>query len=450
MSAPDRAPRGEPTTGVLIAYAAPALPAAMLGLPLLVFLPAYYAQATTLTLSAIGLVLLVARLWDVAVDPAIGFLSDRTRTPIGRRRPWLLAALPVTIGASWALFDPPASAGAGYLLFWMLAVYLGWSMLQIPHQAWGAELATEYHARNRVTAWRESLTVAGVAVASALPVLLPGEPGRPVEEAALRAILWSCAVLLPVAGVVLLLRVPEPKTAIPSAWLGWRAGLGALRANLPFRRLIASYLVNGVANALPATLFLLYAGDVLDAQGQEGAFLLIYFLCGLASVPFWLAYARRTSKHRAWCVAMLASCLAFLPAPLLGAGDGIWFAAICVATGFCLGADLSLPASMQADAIDAETAETGAARAGLYFALWSVATKLALALAPALAFPALEFAGYARGAGTGDGLFALAVLYAWVPVAFKLAAVAVIWNFPLDARAQGALRARIEARTMSA
>jgi GPH family glycoside/pentoside/hexuronide:cation symporter len=93
LSAPDRAPRGEPTTGVLIAYAAPALPAAMLGLPLLLFLPAYYAQATTLTLSAIGLVLLVARLWDVAVDPAIGFLSDRTRTPIGRRRPWLLASL---------------------------------------------------------------------------------------------------------------------------------------------------------------------------------------------------------------------------------------------------------------------------------------------------------------------------------------------------------------------
>lgn len=436
-----------PTTGILIAYAAPALPAAMLGLPLLVFLPAYYAEATSLSLTTIGVVLLIARLWDVAIDPAIGFLSDRTRSPWGRRRPWMLAALPLVLIASHALFRPPEDAGVPYLLVWMLLVYLGWSMLQIPHQAWGAELCTEYHGRNRVTAWRESLTVAGVALAASLPVLLPAGPGRPVEEAALQAILWTTTILLPVAGFALLTRVPEPKALVAASWPGWRAGFDALRANFPFRRLIASYLVNGVANALPATLFLLYAGDVLDAGGNEGAFLLLYFLCGLASVPFWLAYARRAGKHRAWCHAMLIACVGFLPAPLLGAGDAIWFAAICVVTGLCFGADLALPASMQADVVDAETAETGIARTGLYFALWSVATKLALALAPALAFPLLEGAGYERGIAEGDGLFVLAALYAWVPVAFKLASVAMIWNFPLDAGALSALRARIDART---
>ena len=447
MSGPSRTGSGEPNAKVLIAYAAPALPAAMLGLPLLVFLPAYYAQATALSLTAIGTILLIARLWDVAIDPAIGFLSDRTRSRWGRRRPWMLAALPLVLVASFMLFRPPQDSGAGYLLTWMLLVYLGWSMLQIPHQAWGAELCAEYHGRNRVTAWRESLTVAGVALASALPVLLPAGSGRPVEEAALQAILWTTLILLPLAGAVAFAIVPEPKAIVPAAWPTWREGVAALRANAPFRRLIASYLVNGVANALPATLFLLYAGDVLGASGQEGAFLLLYFLCGLASVPFWLAYARRTSKHRAWCHAMLIACVGFFFAPLLGSGDAALFMAICVVTGACFGADLALPASMQADAIDAETAETGDARTGLYFALWSVATKLALALAPALAFPLLEASGYARGGGTGDGLFVLAALYAWVPVAFKLAAVAMIWNFPLDGRAQSALRARIAART---
>jgi Na+/melibiose symporter-like transporter len=277
-------------------------------------------------------------------------------------------------------------------------------------------------------------------------VLLPAGPGRPAEEAALQAILWSTLVLLPLAGLALFAVVPEPRAIVPASWPGWREGVAALRANAPFRRLIASYLVNGVANALPATLFFFYAGDVLGAQGREGAFLLLYFLCGLASVPFWLAYAKRTSKHRAWCHAMLIACVGFMPAPMLGAGDAPWFAAICVVTGLCFGADLALPASMQADAVDAETAQTGEARTGLYFALWSVATKLALALAPALAFPLLEAAGYARASGTGDGFFVLAALYAWVPVAFKLMAVAAIWNFPLDASAQGALRARIEAR----
>jgi Na+/melibiose symporter-like transporter len=156
---------------VLAAYALPAFPAATLGLPLLIYLPTFYAGATGLGLAAIGGVLLVARLWDVAVDPAIGWLSDRTRTRWGRRRPWMAAALPVVLAASYMLFDPPPDAGAAYLLVWTMLAYLGWSMLQIPHQAWGAELSRDYGERNRIAAWRESLTVAGVAVAAALPAI---------------------------------------------------------------------------------------------------------------------------------------------------------------------------------------------------------------------------------------------------------------------------------------
>jgi glycoside/pentoside/hexuronide:cation symporter, GPH family len=438
---------GEPSAKVLIAYAAPALPAATLGLPLLVFLPAYYAQATLLSLTAIGVVLLIARSWDIAIDPAIGWLSDRTRSRWGRRRPWMVASLPLVLGASAALFFPPEDAGAAYLLFALLAVYLGWSMLQIPHQAWGAELSSDYHGRARVTAWRESATVLGVMLAASLPAVLSAGPGRPAEEAALHALFWANLVVLPLAGLALLALVPEPRAPIRAAPLGWRQGWALLAANAPFRRLIASYLANGVANALPATLFFFYAADALGARGQEGAFLLLYFLCGLASVPVWLAIARRVGKHRAWCWAMGLACLAFLPAPFLGEGEGVWFAAICVATGLCLGADLALPAAIQADVVDVDTAQSGESRAGLYFALWAVAAKLALALAPAVAFPLLDAAGYERGQAAP---FLLGALYAWVPIVFKLLAIGFLWNFPLDASAHDALRRTIEARNQSA
>jgi hypothetical protein len=161
---------------VLAAYALPALPAAMLGLPLLIYLPTYYAGATAMSLTAIGTVLLLARLWDVAIDPAIGYFSDHTRGPWGRRKPWMVAALPLVLFGSYMLFDPPADANSGYLLVWLLVVYLGWSMLQIPHQAWGAELSADYAERSRIAAWRESVTVAGVAIAASLPVSAPESP----------------------------------------------------------------------------------------------------------------------------------------------------------------------------------------------------------------------------------------------------------------------------------
>ncbi|MBI1245240.1 MAG: MFS transporter [Alphaproteobacteria bacterium] len=422
----------------------------MLGLPLLVYLPVFYASATALGLSAIGGVLLVARMWDVAVDPAVGWASDRTRTRWGRRRPWMLAALPVVLAASYMLFNPPREAGVTYLLGWTMLAYLGWSMLQIPHQAWGAELSGDYAERSRIAAWRESLTVAGVALAAAAPAFaqwLGRVPaGAPPEGAALPLLFWIDLVALPLAGAALLRLVPEPPPAPTAPGFGLAAGWALLKENRPFRRLVASFLLNGVANALPATLFLLYAGDVLDARGLEGGLLLVYLIAGIASVPLWLRAARLWGKHRTWCAAMLANCAAFAPVPLLGQGDVPSFLLICLATGLCYGADLALPASMQADVIDVDTAAGGGQRSGLYFALWAVAGKFALALAPAIAFPLLDAAGFSRGAAGTGGHGMLAALYALVPVVFKLGAVGLMWNFPLDAAGQARLRERIEAR----
>jgi Na+/melibiose symporter-like transporter len=435
---------------LLAAYALPALPAAMLGLPLLIFLPAFYVETTALSLTAIGSVLLAARLWDVAVDPAIGALSDRTRTRFGRRKPWILAALPFVLLGSYMLFDPPADAGTGYLLLWLLVVYLGWSMVQIPHQAWGAELSSDYAERSRIAAWRETLTVVGVAIAASLPTVAVQtgllRPGDSPEGFALHALVVACAILLPLAAFVLLRFVPESKAVAAASGFDLRAGWRLLRSNQPFRRLVVAYLVNGVANALPATLFLLFAGSVLGAGDQSGAFLLVYFLSGIAAVPLWLRAAKLWSKHRAWSVSMVAACGAFAFVPFLGNGDNAAFLAICLLTGLCFGADLALPASMQADVVDVDTAGGGGQRTGLYFAVWSVATKLALALAPAMAFPALDAAGFVASDPASPGHAMLAFLYAGVPVVFKLAAAYLIWNFPLDAAAQTQLRARIAER----
>ena len=435
---------------VLCAYGAPALPAALLGLPLLVYLPGFYAGTMGLGLAATGTILLLARLWDGATDPLIGWLSDRTRSRLGRRRPWLVASLPLVLVGAWQLFRPPSGAGETHLLVWSFVVYLGWTMMQIPHQAWGAELSADYRERARVTATREAFALCGVIIAASLPALLPAlglATGGDGAAAALGAIAVITAVLLPVSGGVLLALVPEPApVAAPPATrgTGWRI----LLANRPFRRLLAAYLANGIANGLPASLFLMFVTHGLGLEPLQGAFLMTYFLAGLCGVPLALVVARRLGKHRAWCVAMLATCAAFVWAPLLPAGAAFGFALICLVTGLGLGADLALPPAMQADVVDEDTAAGGAGRAGLYFAVWGMATKLALALAVGLAFPVLDVAGFdpRQPSQAPQGALALAALYAWVPVLLKLVAVALMWRFPLDEARHAALAAVIRNR----
>lgn len=426
----------------LAAYAAPGLPGAMLLLPLYVHLPAYYAETLGLGLSSVGAALLAARLWDIAIDPAIGWASDAGNSRFGRRKPWLLAALPPILLSAWLLFAPPEGIGWPHLLLWSMLLYLGAALLQIPYQAWGAELSPDYGERTRITTWREAAIVAGTLLAVLLPALLPA--------LGLKAIFFAIALLLPpaVLWACLVLPTHQPVQRGPKLdAAAWRQ----LWRNRPFRRLALAWLLNGIANGLPASLVLLYVGHVLRQPELAGAVLLVYFAAGIAAVPLWQWLAARHGKHRVWCGAMLWTSGFFLAVPLLGPGDGGWFLVISLLTGLSLGADLALPPAMQADVIDLDEARHGGQRAGLFFAIWGMATKAALAAAVGIAFPLLDLAGFAPGGdNTPFALFSLTALYCLAPVGCKLAAIGLMWRYPLSRERQQRLRRLIAQRRAAA
>lgn len=424
----------------LAAYAAPALPLGMLYFPVYVYLPPFYA-ARGVDLAVLGAILLGARLLDAVTDPAMGVLSDRMTSRWGRRRPWLaLACLPILI-AAWQLFMPPEAPTAFHAGFWLVALTLAWTMAMTPYYAWGAELATGYAERTRVTSWRESAGLVGAVLAAILYASADPETG-------LSRIMLALAILLPVATLWAVRRVPEPRD-----WSCRRLPLSesirTAAANRPFRRLLAAYFINGLANGLPAALFLFFVEHRIGAPDLAGPLLALYFLAAIVGAPVWARLSGRFPKNRVWCGAMLYACAIFLAALTLGHGDQVAFAVIAGLSGLALGADLSLPPAMQADVVDADTAATGEQRTGAYFAVWSVATKAALAVAGGGALAILAGAGFdaAPGAINGAGaLAALSLLYAGAPVALKLLAIALVWGFDIDASAQAALRAQIEGR----
>jgi Na+/melibiose symporter-like transporter len=433
---------------VLLAYGGLGLPLAALNLPLYVYLPAFYADQLGLGLAAVGGALFAARLLDALTDPVIGELSDRSRWRFGRRRPWLVLACPLLLWATWMLFVPDGPVGSGYLLLWSSAAYVAWTLMLLPYTAWGAELASGYHERSRITAVREGCVIAGIVLAAALPALL----GISADDQGqvLAALAWIMLLLLPLALLALLLVVPEgdPGERTP---LDLRKGLAIAWRNRPFRRLIGAYFLNGIANGLPATLFLIFTADRLQLPDRAAPLLLLYFVAGIAAIPLWLRLSYRIGKHRAWAVAMLWASAAFIWVPLLGPGDYWGFLLICLLSGVALGADLALPASLQADVVDLDWLESGRRRTGLFFAVWSMTTKLSLALAVGIAFPILELAGLrAGGANSAVALGTLAALYGLVPVAIKLAATALVWNFPITEALQDETRRKLEGRAAAA
>ncbi|MEO1774140.1 MAG: MFS transporter [Pseudomonadota bacterium] len=419
---------------MLAAYAAPAMVLAALYLPLFTYVTPFYAEEQGVALGVLGLAWICIRLFDAVSDPVIGWLSDRTPGRFGRRRLWLAASVPLIAVSTWMAFVPPADAGLWHAVLWLFLLTLGWSMAQTPYAAWGAEIAPDYSSRLRVTAWREALVLVGTVLSTILYVV-GGEGGEGLRTVALGVI-----VGLPLLMLLALWRVPDPPRPASAAsppGLTFRAGLATLADNRPFRRLLAAWFVNGAANGLPASLFLFFVADRLEAPEAQGMLFLLYFLSAVLGIPFWNWAAGRGvgawAKHRVWGAAMVYACAIFAAALLLGPGDIVPFAIITVLTGLAFGADLTLPPAIQADVVAADTAETGAERAGLFFALWQVATKAALALSSGLAYIALDFAGFTAGGENSEGaLLALALLYAGAPIVLKLIAVWLMWGFELD------------------
>mgnify|MGYP006271971901 FL=1 len=416
----------------LIAYASLSLPLAALTMPVYIFLPTYYGDDLGLSLQSVGLVLFLARLVDVLSDPVIGVLGDKTHNAFGRRKTWIAIGVIPTIIGTWALMNPPADiagmAGLLYLFFTSIILYIGWTCLMLPLQAWGAELSTDYDERSRISAWREGLTVAGLLGTLGVLALL-GFGDKDNAGKALNAIAWLIVITLPLTAFFCLKFVPDRK-ALKGPEMTFRQGIKVMAKNKPFRNLMLSFLINSTANGLPAILFIMFVRYVLQMPEYTSQLLFLYFLCGILAVPLWLKLSYSFGKHKVWCGAMVWACIFFALVPFVGAGD-IWlYLAIVVLTGFSLGADLVLPASMQADVVDKDVLETGHQRTGLYFALWGMVTKLSLALAAGIAFPALDYLGFDEE--TGENLWALIGLYALIPVGFKLVAIAIMYRYPLS------------------
>ncbi len=414
------APASRLGAAAIAAYGLYAMPLAMAALPLYVHLPQFYGATLGVDLALLGAVLLVLRLADALVDPLLGGWSDRLPS---RRRAIALTAPALALGMP-ALFLPPTLPPGG-LVAWLAAtltvVYAAYSLATINHGAWGAELARDPVERTRITAVREALALVGVVGASIAPALLA--PAGDAAGGLARYALLFGVVTIGCAAVTL--RAPAPPLPTPPVATPLRERLLIPLADPVFRRLLVVFVVNGIASAIPATLVLFFIADVLDATARQGTFLALYFVAGALGMPFWVRVSARWGKLRAWRLGMVASVVAFVWAWGLSAGDTSAYALICVLSGLALGADLALPPSLLADVID-RGGGRGPRPAGTYFGLWTLATKLNLALAAGVGLPLLGALGYAPGTTDEAALGALALVYAALPCALKLAAIAAL------------------------
>lgn len=399
-----------------LGYGLLGLPLAFVALPLYVHLPHVYASRYGMSLATLGMVLLLARLFDAVTDPWLGRLGDRlyARSPGHVLGAGAMAAALLVLGMTLLFFPPwqrPDNPIA--LLVMLMLTCLAFSLLAITHQSWGARLGGDEVQRTRIVAWREGAGLVGVVLASVLPSWLGWGEWIAVFAVALAAGCWAWS------------RSSTPPLTDKPPDRAWREDLLHPWRHAPFRRLMAVFVLSGLASAVPATLVLFFIKDRLATPDLEPLFLATYFVAAAASMPLWMRGVARWGLARCWLAGMLLSVGVFVWAATLSRGDAAGFWWVCALSGLALGTDLALPGAMLAGMI-ADRGDRGQ-REGAYFGWWNLAGKLNLALAAGVALPLLDLLGYRPGTTSPEGLQALTLAYAVLPCTLKLLAAAGLY-----------------------
>lgn len=428
----------------LFFYGLADMPIQMAAIPVAAFIPNYYGQDLGLSLAAVGTIWLLTRLFDAVSDPLIGWLSDRTNTRWGRRRVWMVAAVPIMMLAIYKLFMPVAPVTEMYLLGWLIALWTGWTMLFIPYYAWAAELSSDYNERTRITGWRAWLGMAANVVSKLVPVGAIFFFGFGGTEETLLLIGIMTLILLPLSVGLTVLNVPEGRDYKPTA-IPLLPGIRLMMKNAPFKRLVIAFFINQLGSAISTALVVFYIRNVLGEAQSSIVMLLVYYGFNLLGIPFWIWFSSRIGKHRAWCIGLFVFSCFQLCYLALGAGDFYYMLPITACTGFLGGSFWVIPNSMKADVIDVDRLETGEDRAAWYFAVWSFTTKLALSIGPWLALTLLAFVGFEPGStqSTAEGLTGLKLLFVLGPTTGFVLAAAITWNYPLDEKEHASLREKL-------
>jgi len=395
-----------------------------MALPLYVYLPKYYTQEYGVSLLALSIILFLTRFIDIIQDPLIGWVSDKwVSSHLFTRHQIVIFSLPLLAFSFLGLLLPVYQINIYlWLIFFFIASYTFLSFIMVNYYTLSAELTSDYNQQTSFVSYREGMGLLGIAIGSVVPTMLQ-QNSSPASGHLSVWFVFMCFLLL---GASFFYLSPRPHKHIIHQENFFKAVMDVFK-NKPYLLLLVIYFLSMVAASFPATIVLFYIQDVLQLEGDSGLFLLVYFLSAFCGLPFWFWLSSQMSKKQAWMIGMALTCVSFIFAAFLSQGAFWPFLTICMITGFCLSADLTMPMSLLADVL------LKIDNKAKFYGVWGMINKSSLALAGSFSLLLLYMAGYEPGENvTILQRNYLALTYAFVPSLIKLGSLFLLWTSELD------------------
>ena len=435
----------------LIGFAIPTVGAGYMFCLVSLYLMKFATDVLLIAPAVMGFIFGISRFWDAVSDPLVGYLSDKTQTRLGRRRPWIFASI-IPVGLSfWMLSAPPESLSGNLLVAWMSVAVIGFYSAQtifvVPHMALGAELTDDYHERNKIFGARHAGWVAGyISALGTMLMLIMAESESSETVRALAAEQSTYAAI--VTGLMLLICFLFVRERPEFSGRGAENPFTALRdimRNKHASLLIFIIFIENLGGAVITILTLFNAEYVLKAPQMAPFFILSYMVFSFLLTPIWVPIAKRIGKKRLWFFSMIVTAFAFGSMGFLKEGDDIILlvlAAIAGAAGSCGG---TINPSIKSDVIDFDELQTGERKEGAYFSAWYFVSKSAYGIMLMVTGFALSWAGYVPKVEQSDLVVnTLRFLYAGVPFIAYIFGALLLLRFSFNEAEHAEVLAELE------
>ena len=432
-----------------VSYSLPTGITWFLGAPMIIILPGMYAKYFGLTLTSIAMVLLISRLFDAVTDPVIGYLSDRYRKWSGTRKPLIiLGAVGIVVG-SYLLFVPPADVTVAYFLTCSLIFYLGWTLFEVPHLAWGGELATDYRDKTRIYTMRGFFTSLGPLLFFTIPLLGIFESKEFTPE----MLKWSVLVcaLLAIPMILLCIKtVPSGRVSDIDKQDSFRLLIDSILRNRPFLLFLVTYVVLGIGMGMWIGVTFIFIDAYLGLGEKMALAFTLGALAGIISIGLWYKLADWYGKKWAWGTGMAVGAIAMGGFAWLTPGEQSLIPLVTLmCAAYCAFAAMqTLTPSLLSDIVDYSTWKFGVDRGGTFFSVYLICTKANMSVGAGLGLGIAGWYGLDPSAAihTEESLFGLFLSISYMPAFLFLASIILIMLMPIDARRHRIIQRRLAMR----
>ena len=399
---------------------------------------AYLTDTAGVSAAAAGIAIMVGKIWDAITDPIMGFVSDRTRTRWGRRRPYLLFGSVPLLLAMWHFFTAPHfKTDIGGMLWAIIALCVlntAYTVVNIPYGALTPELTKDYKERTALNGFRFSFAVIGTILGAAIVL--------PIVELAGgdRRLGFSIVGLLfglVMAGTILITffsvrepdRTGEPR---PSAKF-FETFLGVFK-NRTFVRLLLTYACHLTGLTFLQTILVYYFKYMYGNESMTTLALIFLLVTAMVNIPVSVLVSKHIGKKRTYQVALAILVVCCTGIFLFGHTLGMTFTLVAmIFAGVGVGFAYVPPYAMLPDVVEVDAVQNGERRDGAFYGMWTFTSKLGTALATASTGLLLGWSGFiADMAQTTQTLFAIRLIIGPIPVAILLTGILVVNKYPLD------------------